>query len=201
MPTATAIFQRADPAYTGLRMTAEEFVRLPDDGCRYELVDGVVLVSPRPTPKHQTVLLEIACQLANHLEDHDDVGMALHDTDVCLGKGPARGDLVYRPDLVFVAKSHLDRIREKIFGAPDVVVEVISPGSARFDTETKKDDYERCGVFEYWLIDPEQQAMVFYRLKEGRYAEVKPSGEGFASEAVCGFTLDLARVRKKFKRW
>jgi len=80
-------------------------------------------------------------------------------------------------------------------------VEIISSSSRRYDSETKKNDYERCGVREYWLIDPEREAMTFYRLQDGRFAEVPASDNHFTSEAVPGFTLDLPRVRETFKPW
>ncbi len=92
-------------------------------------------------------------------------------------------------------------MREKIVGGPDLVVEVVSRGSRRMDTETKKADYERFGVREYWLIDPERQAMTFWRLQDNRFVEVAPTGHTFASQAVPGFTLDLAHLRAKFKPW
>ena len=69
------------------------------------------------------------------------------------------------------------------------------------DSETKKDDYERFGVREYWLIDPQREAMTFWRLTDGKFIEVPASGETFASEAVAGFELDLKRVREAFKPW
>lgn len=92
-------------------------------------------------------------------------------------------------------------MEDKIFGAPELIVEAISKGSRRFDTETKKGDYERFGVREYWLIDPARQAMTFYRLQDGQFVEVPASADSFESEAVPGFRLDLKRVRETFKPW
>ena len=192
--------QAARSPYTGLRMTAEEFLQLPEDTQRYELLDGVVIVSPSPTPKHQAILMEIAFQLARHLEKHE-LGRVLPEVDVHLGQGPTGRDLVYRPELVFVGKEHLSGIQDRIHGAPELVVEIVSQESRRFDTETKKDDYERCGVQEYWLIDPAHETMTFYRLRDAKYAEVELAEQTFSSEAVPGFKLDLARVRKTFKPW
>ena len=68
-------------------------------------------------------------------------------------------------------------------------------------TRTKKDDYERCGVGEYWLIDPERKAMTFYRLRDRRFVRIPARGKSFASQAVPGFVLDLLRVRATFKPW
>lgn len=190
----------SDSRYVGLRMSADEFLLIPDDGMFYELIDGVVVMSPSPTPDHQGALMEIARQLANYLVDHP-IGKVFPELDVHLGTGPTGGDLVYRPEVVFVRTERIRKMRKKIFGSPDLVVEVISAGSRRYDSETKKGDYERFGVQEYWLIDPEREAMTFYRLQAGHFVEVPPSGDTFASQAVPGFALDLVRVRETFKPW
>ncbi len=190
----------AGSQYVGLRMSADEFLQIPDDGCFYELIDGVIVMSPSPTPKHQSAMVEIARQIANFLVD-TPLGSVFAEVDVHLGEGPTGGDLVYRPEVIFVRKDRLRQMEDKIFGAPDLVVEVISKGSRRFDTETKKCDYERFGVKEYWLIDPARSAMTFYRIQEGRFVEAPVSGDFFASQAVPGFQLDLKRVRDTFKPW
>ena len=186
--------------YGGLRMTAEQYFALEDDGCKYELIDGVVVMSPSPTPRHQALAMEIAGQLFMYLRDHP-VGRVLAETDVQLGKGPTGRDLVYRPEIVFIATERLSEMRNRLVGPPDMVVEVISPTSRRMDTETKKEDYERIGVHEYWLFDPERNAMTFYRLEGDRFVEATVSDDAYVSQAVPGFTLDLKRVRESFNLW
>ena len=76
----------------------------------------------------------------------------------------------------------------------------MSQGSRRYDRITKKVDYERFGVLEYWLVDPERDAIILWRLRAGRYVEIEPEGKRFASEAIPGFVLDLTKVRKTFPR-
>lgn len=189
-----------EPSYCGLRMTADEFLQIPDDGYNYELIDGVVQMSPSPEPQHQSVAGEIFRQLANYLVEHP-VGKAWPELDVCLGKGPDGGDLVYRPEVIFVRKERLSGKRKKMAIAPDLVVEVISQGSRRIDTKTKRKDYERFSVHEYWIMDPQREAMLFLRLEDGRFVEVPPKGDAFESEAVPGFVLDLNLVREQFEPW
>ena len=184
--------------YGGLRMTAEQYFALEDDGCKYELIDGVVIVSDNPTPWYQSVAMEMVGQLYGFLRDHP-VGHILANTDVQLGEGPTGRDLVYCPELVFIATERWPEMRDRLVGPPDVVVEIISPTSRRMDTETKKDDYERVGVREYWLFDPERNAMTFYRLEGDRFVEAAFSDDTYVSQAVPGFTLDLKRVRESFK--
>lgn len=200
MSTSLQIPSASEAGFCGVRMTADEFLELPEDGCNYELIDGVVIVSPSPKPPHQSIAGEIFRQLANYLES-SPVGEALSETDVYLGKGPTGGDLVYRPELVFVERKQLPEITERISGPPALAVEVISRGSRRLDTRTKRDDYERFGVKEYWLVDPQQRTITFYRLEGGRFVEAPPEGDRYTSQAVPGFILDLTKVRKRFEPW
>ena len=181
------------PLYAGLRMSADEYLQLPDDEFKYELVDGVVVLSPSPEPKHQQVLSEVIYQLKAYLRSHP-AGSCYPETDIRLDV-----KLVYRPELVFLRKERVRENWKRIQCAPDLVLEVISPESRRYDAETKKGDYERFGVKEYWLIDPYQQMMLFYRLESGRFVEVQPQGDKLISEAVPGFILDLAAVRSSFE--
>lgn len=183
--------------YRGLRMTADEYFALEDDGFLYELVDGVVCMSPSPTPEHQDAATQISAQIATFLNDHL-VGKVFVELDVNLGQGPTGGDIVYRPDVVFIRAEKVARNRKRIDEPPDLAVEIVSDTSRRYDNETKKGDYERAGVMEYWVIDPNRGTMSFYRLRDGRYELVQPKGDAFASEAIPGFSLDLSRVRRTF---
>lgn len=185
--------------FAGLRMTAEEFLRLPEDGCNYELIDGVVMMTPSPAPVHQAVRMEVLTQLGLYLREHP-LGQAFPEIDVHLGSTGHGEDIVYRPELAYIRAERLSSMREQITGPPDVVMEIVSRGSRRFDTETKLRDYERFGVGEYWLIDPERLSMVFLRLKDGRF-EPCEFGDQFLSTAVPGFSLDLVRVRAAFNPW
>lgn len=186
-------------ALVGLRMTADEFLALPDDGDRYELVDGVVIMSPSPTPVHQRVALEIASQLKWFLRQQP-AGEAFMELDVRIGKSASGKDLVYRPDVLFIRAERMRSMpADCIVGPPDLVVEVLSERSRRMDLATKRDDYERLGVREYWVFDPAGKSMTFWRLREAAFAEIRPTGDAFASEAVPGFVLDLKSVRASFE--
>ena len=200
MNRPAVLIEPADSSCVGLRMAADEFLRMQDETYNYELIDGVVVVSPSPSPLHQSVTMEIAYQLKAYLQEHP-VGAVFPEIDVHLGKRPGGGDLVYKPEVVVIRAERLREIRDKIVGAPDLVVEVISRGSRRMDTLTKKHDYEHFGVREYWLVDPERESITFYRRKRRKFVAVRSGRESFASEAVPGFVLDVARVRRSFKPW
>jgi Uma2 family endonuclease len=188
-----------DGQYHGVRMTADEFFDLPDDGYRYELVQGVVVMSPSPKPRHQAVAMEITAQLNVYLRKNP-VGQLLAHPDVHLGRDAAGKDFVYRPDILFIPAARWNIASNRLVGPPELAVEVVSRGSRRYDSETKKEDYERFGVREYWLVDPERNAMSFYRRNdEGRFVEASIDGDLFRSEAVPGFALDLRLVRATFE--
>ncbi len=183
--------------YHGLRMTAEEFMNLPECECKYELVDGVVFMSPSATPPHQRILTRIAHDIATYL-DQNPIGEVYVEVDVNLGARHGR-NVVYCPDVVYLRRERAEQSQERISGAPDLVVEVISFDSRQYDSITKKDDYERCGVTEYWLIDPLESKMTFYVRQGEKFAESAPDGDTFTSTAIPGFTLDLQRIRQLFK--
>ena len=186
--------------YGGVRMTAEQFFRLPDDGQYYELVNGVVIVTPSPLPGHQWVSGELFGQLFIYLK-RNPVGKVFQETDIHLGTSPSGEDLIYKPEVVYYSAARVSKMMRRLIGPPDLAVEVISPDSRRYDTQTKRDDYERCGVREYWIVDPQQKLLTFLRNEAGRFVEVPPQGDSFASEAVEGFVLNLAEVRDSFKPW
>lgn len=197
MPVIAEPDANAAAPLRGLRMSAEEFLAIPDDGFNYELVSGVVVMSPSPIPRHQAVAGEIFTQIALFLRSNP-VGQVLAEIDVFLGRDEAGRDLVYKPEVVFLTDEQWARVGDRIAEPPAVTVEVISRGSRQLDTKTKKQDYERFGVREYWLIDPERRTMTFYRLQDGRYVEAAPADQKFASQAIPGFSLDLAEIAELF---
>jgi Uma2 family endonuclease len=193
----TQIIEQAP--YAGLRVSVEEYLELPEDGNRYQLINGVILRSPRAMPLHQAVAMEIGWQLESYLR-RKPIGKIFPEIDVVFDASPKSG-LIYVPDLIFVPKKRLPRKNKAMVGPPDLAVEVISPGSRRLDTKTKREDYERYGVMEYWLIDPDQKRVTFFRLKNNKYLEIAPDADTYKSEAVPGFVLDLKSLRVAMKGW
>ncbi|MCK6485067.1 MAG: Uma2 family endonuclease [Phycisphaerae bacterium] len=179
-------------SFLGLRMGADDFLALPESHVRLELVDGVVIVSPSPSYWHQKIVFEICRQIDDHLKRHP-IGDFVQDIDVKL-----RDDLVYRPDVVFLSSAKAARVAERIIEPPDLVVEVVSPGSRSLDTQTKRADYQAAGVGEYWLIDPEQQSLRFFVLEDGTYREASPAGDFYVSRVIDGLRLDVERIRRMF---
>src|SRR5262245_59038093 len=125
----------SDLGYNGLRMTADEYLSLGETPDRYELVDGVVIMSPSPTPIHQLLIQELQLQAGLYARAHSGT-LVFPDTDLRLG--PRQ---VYRPDLSVYAPGRWRGIPERLDLPPDLVIEIISPGSKPFDLITKRADY------------------------------------------------------------
>jgi Uma2 family endonuclease len=160
------------------KMTARQFLELGEDppGVRLELVNGEVAVSPSPIPDHSHVVLALATILKNHI-DKRKLGHLFADVDTIFGKFDVR-----RPDLLYFTARRRKLIGKKAMeGAPDLCVEVLSPGSVEIDREDKFKQYAAGGVAFYWIIDPQDRTVQAYRLARGRYVE---SGEGHESDIV-----------------
>jgi len=128
---------------------------------RRELVYGVVREPPAPFYNHQHLLTRLAVLLSAHVDERGLGEVCVAPVDVVLD---ARRALIAQPDLVFIAARRLDIVDEQIWGAPDLVVEVLSPGTARRDRTTKLGWYRKYGVREYWLVDPAAESIAVVRL-------------------------------------
>ena len=155
--------------------TYADYLTWPE-GVRYELLDGVAyMMSPAPTLDHQEIAGEIYFQLRQAL-DGKPCRPFIAPVDVRLPKAQEADNLidtVVQPDVLVVCdEAKLDR--RGVRGAPDFVVEVLSPGTASHDHVRKRRIYERAGVREYWLVHPFDRMVTVYRLVDGEYG--KPDG-------------------------
>ena len=145
-------------------MTVADLERTPDDGRRYELVDGVLIVSPAPLIPHQVVLLELSVLLDASLPD---------DLAVVPGVGVRMSDITELvPDLVVVHRR--DLAGPKLTLPPLLAVEVRSRSTALFDINTKKAVYERYGIGSYWIVVPDRErpALAAFELRDGKYEQI-----------------------------
>lgn len=147
--------------------TIMEVFRMLPEGTLAELIDGIIYMSPSPIKEHQKLIIRLAGKIDAYLEQHEKGEVYVAPFDVYLDE---RSNAV-QPDIVFVLKKNLSIIKKHIHGVPDLIVEVLSEGNKDHDTIMKKDLYERCGVSEYWIIDPMNKEAVGYFLEDGRYAE------------------------------
>ena len=143
--------------------TVELLETLPDDGLRYELIDGTLLVSPAPSALHQVV----AANVFRLLDGSAPVDRAVLFAPVAWRPD---GRTSVEPDLLVIAK---DRIAaHSITGPPDIVVEILSPSSGRLDRTVKFSRYAEGGAAHYWIVDPAVPSVEIYALREGGYVPV-----------------------------
>ncbi len=145
----------------------EDYLRLPADGRRYEIIAGVLYVANAPGYDHQYVVYKLARLLGEYAEERQ--------LGVVIG-APFEVHLhelsrLVQPDILFLANDQkLAPGAQHFVGAPTLLVEVISPSSIRLDRQTKFDAYEQAGVLEYWLVNPKVRSVEVYTLSNGEYA-------------------------------
>jgi Uma2 family endonuclease len=145
--------------------TYQEFQYLPNDGRRYEIVEGELYVTPAPSPMHQTVSRRLQFALMKQLEEPGVAFIFNAPFDVILSETS-----VVEPDLVIIRQGRRGSFSKRGFeGGPDVVVEILSPTTRGNDVFLKKAAYARLGVAEYWIVDPDLGRIEVFRLKEGGY--------------------------------
>lgn len=171
-------------------MTADEYLALGETPERYELIDGVVMMSPSPSPLHQTLVVEILSQLASFARGTDAIRI-FPDTDLRLGQ-----QLIYRPDLSVYLGSRMPRIPARLTEAPDLIVEILSPHNRPLDLVTKRGDYDRFGVAEYWVVDPQMGGVRRWARAGTALEEQAASADRLESRAIPGFARDMAALRK-----
>jgi Uma2 family endonuclease len=146
-------------------LTVADLDLTPDDGNRYELIEGELFVSRAPGIPHQRIVHNLQMALGTYLA-RNPIGLLVPGPGVIFSE--MSGVI---PDLVFVSQERQPEIAagERVTGAPDLMIEVLSPGTenARRDREVKRQLYGRYGVPEYWIVDPEQRAVEVYRQQQG----------------------------------
>jgi Uma2 family endonuclease len=172
--------------------TYEEYLRLPDDGNRYEIVEGELLVTPSPLKQHQVALQMLSHLFLGYLESHPVGQCFIAPFDVILS-----ANTVVEPDLLFVTKERLSVATEKgLTAAPDLVVEVLSPTTRRRDLGVKRQAYAKHGVREYWIVDPEARSVEIYVLRRRVFVKKveATSGEVESPLVVPGLSIPLAKL-------
>lgn len=153
-----------DANRTRARWTWAEFARLPSEGSRrYEVIADELCVTPGPAPRHQRVVTRLIEILAPFVGLHRLGEVFPGPIDILFGEGD-----YLEPDLVFVGLSRAYLVTERgIEGAPNLVVEVVSPSTAVRDRELKRDRYRLFRVPEYWVVDPGAMSVEVWRFAEG----------------------------------
>lgn len=186
----------ATTSRTEARLTYDDLVRMPDDGMRHEIIDGVHYVTPTPIVRHQKLVGRLHVAIANYLEPRPGAGeVYLAPLDTVFSPW----DIV-EPDLLFVAADQMGIVTEpNIQGAPALVVEILSPGTRKRDRGVKKQLFDRGGVREYWMIDPKGNSVTVHRrAPDGSFPAVEQldaaGGAALTTPLLPGFTLSLSKL-------
>ena len=175
-------------AQTKTKFTYEDYKNTPEDE-RYELIDGELIMAAAPKEAHQRVDMRLGTKFFIHVETNDLGAVYSAPFDVYLSD-----TIVIQPDLLFVSKERLDIITEaNVQGAPDLVVEILSPSTASLDWNRKRELYAEYGVKEYWIVAPEVRLVWLLLPRDGalEIAGVYGGDQTVASTVLDGFSVNL----------
>jgi Uma2 family endonuclease len=176
------------------RFTYEDFCNWPQDGRRHEIIDGEHFASSTPNRSHQLALIHLVALLHPFVGQHQLGEVFLSPFDVLFSDFD-----VVQPDLVFVAKANAEIVTEdNVQGVPDLVVEILSESTRKYDLVTKRKLYERFGVPEFWVVDPLLETVAVYRHDGSVLAKVAElsaeADEQLDSPRLPGLSVSLASL-------
>ena len=176
-----------------VKYTHRDYMCLPEsEEKRYELIDGELYMVPSPTPTHQDIVRNLMKVLDDFVQGHGLGKVYFAPLDVVLSEHD-----VLQPDILYVARNREGIIGERnIQGAPDLVAEVLSPGTANRDRMLKRVRYGKFGVKEYWIADPQAKSIEVLRAGESglEAVQVFPEGTTVTSPLLEGLRVDVGRV-------
>lgn len=189
--TATAPLEQKTATMTSAAFRELQF---PDDDLfTYELINGQLVKKSAPKPIHQLISRRFVKALEHFLASNPVGEFFYAPVDVFFDDYNTA-----QPDICFVSteRAFLIDLNEGIIGAPDLIVEILSPGSLRYDRAVKKDLYERFAVKEYWIADPNNRSVEIYTMRENTYVThgVFEPGEKAGSVLLAGFELEVAEL-------
>ena len=171
--------------------TESDYFKLPETNKIIELSEGRLIISPSPTTQHQQIVNKLNFLLYSHILNNNLGEVVTSPLDVRLWKGNIR-----QPDIVFMSNIHRKRITRRYFGVPDLVMEILSKGTAKVDKEEKFQEYEKAGILEYWIVDPFKKGITVYTLENGIYELFGKQGIGeiAKSKLLDGFEVSIDEV-------
>lgn len=163
-------------------LTATDLEAMPDDGHRYELIDGTLIVTPSPAVPHQRVVGNLHVLLRASVAEHLEVMLA--PLDIAVSEFT-----VLQPDLLVAGRETL--AGRKMVGVPVLAIEVLSPSTRLIDLNLKKAAFEKAGVQSYWVVDPDRPAITAWQLIDGGYVEVASAEADQAFRVAVPFPLEI----------
>jgi len=183
------------PASPGVKLTYDDFVLFPDDGKRHELIDGEHYVSPSPDTKHQRIVRNLCVLIGTFLNARPIGEVFVAPFDVVLTDFD-----VVEPDVLYLSNQRKAAVLtpKHVHGAPELMVETGSEGTRKRDETLKHRLYERCGVDEYWLVDPGLDTIKIFRRVADRYRRTAEltleAGDTLATPLLPGLEMSLADI-------
>jgi Uma2 family endonuclease len=160
----------------------EVFEGLPE-GTLCQLINNNIVMSPSPKPKHQQLLKKLFLQLHKFVEEKKLGEVLFAPLDIYLDE-----ENVFQPDILFISNENLDIIQEKIKGMPDLIIEILSPRTEKYDREDKKKMYEKHGLKEYWIVDPVSKVASGYQLRKNKF-QALPESKGQVQSSLLQITI------------
>ena len=175
------------------RLTYEDYLNGPEIKQRYDIIDGEMIMAPSPNLQHQRILGHLHFLVRQFLAEHNLGQVFFAPLDVVIQREPLR---IRQPDLMFVSNERANILGQIVEGAPDLVVEVLSPGNSRGEMESKLADYAQLGVREYWLVSPEAMTVEVLELDERAWQRASLSGAGdhVSSGVLQGIELEVSQL-------
>ena len=156
-----------------IKFTLEDYKHTPDDK-RYELLDGELIMAPAPNLGHQRIDMNLGSSLHAFVKERELGEVLSAPCDVVLSDTD-----VVQPDVLFISRAREHTLTdENVRGAPDLVIEILSPSTADRDLGYKHDLYSRHGVLEYWVVDPMAETVAVHRQRDGRLELAETFGRG-----------------------
>jgi Uma2 family endonuclease len=175
-------------------LTYDDYVHFPDDGKRHEIIEGDHYMTPAPKTKHQTASINLSMAMGNFVKMHSLGVVFTAPCDVVLSN-----ENVVQPDLLFVSAARAAIVTEdNIQGAPDLIIEILSESSRKKDEVIKRKLYERFGVQEYWVVDPELEIVKVFRLAQQKYGRAlelsKESNDVVTTALLPGLSFAVSEI-------
>jgi Uma2 family endonuclease len=167
----------------GRAFTRADLDAMPDDGNRYEIIDGTLIVTPAPSMRHQATVVALVARLAHLCPPQLRLLVAPFDVDLA-------PKTVVQPDVLIAERSRLTE--RDLKGPPVLAVEVISPSTRHIDLALKRARYEEAGCPSYWVIDPAEPSIVCWELRDGRYVEEARATASQSVTLAAPFSVTLA---------
>lgn len=171
-------------------LTAEDYCALPDNGPRYQLVQGELIMAPAPNRFHQDISLSLTLLLGKHTKLHRLGKLYVAPIDVYLDEHN-----VFQPDLVYIANDRAEILTDRgIDGSPTLIIEILSPSTATLDQTRKRQVYRSTGVPEMWIIDPDEKTLTVHDLAKNEKRAVLTIDDTFEPALFPGLRIQIAKL-------